>query len=157
MIDINATFFAQVVSFVIFILLIRKYIWPRLDDAISTRRKFIFEQLEKSEKINNELSEIKKRKSIILQEAQLQAETIITNATERSKIIRQEAQKLAAEETKKIKAKAFLQASTIINKEKNRARDQALELVSQACSEVFKRSLTSKEKIEILRSVIEKI
>lgn len=118
--DINATLFAQMITFGILIWVTMKFIWPPLIAAIEARQRKIADGLISAEKAEKSLAEAKASATDIIKDARVQANKIVEQANRRSNELVDEARGTAIAEGQRLLADARSEVAL----ESNRAREQ---------------------------------
>ena len=118
--NINMTFFGQMLSFAILVWFTMKFIWPPLIAAIEGRQRKIAEGLISAEKAEKSLAEAKASATDIIKEARVQANKIVEQANHRSNELVEEARGSAISEGQRLLADARNEVAL----ESNRAREQ---------------------------------
>ena len=65
--NINATFFAELLAFCIFVFITYRYIWPSMENLLEDRRKEISDGLEAASQSQRKLEEANKESATILE------------------------------------------------------------------------------------------
>ena len=102
--NINATFFAELLAFCIFVFITYRYIWPSMENLLEDRRKEISDGLEAASESRRKLEEANKESATILDGAKAEASSLINQANSRADQIVDEAKEQAVEEAKKNQA-----------------------------------------------------
>lgn len=103
--NLNATILGQSISFIIFVWFCMKYIWPPIISAIETRQKKIEHSLICSKKAQEELHIVQKKINQKIQQAKSKASAILNEANIQKELIIEEATKNALKKSKKMLAK----------------------------------------------------
>ncbi len=124
--NINLTLIAQAIAFVALILLVAKFIWPPLLNAIEERQKKIAEGLAAADNSQKALAQAEEKANEELKAARTKANEIIEQAHQRANQIVEAARNEAIEEGARQKAliEADIAAST------NRVREDLRRQVS---------------------------
>ena len=101
--NINATFFAELIAFCIFVFITYRYIWPSMASVLEERRKEIDEGLQAASESKRQLEEAKEESGRVIDAAKSEASTLINQAGSRADQLIDEAKEQATEEAKKIK------------------------------------------------------
>ena len=75
--NINATFFAELLAFCIFVFISYRYIWPSMENLLEDRRKEISDGLEAASQSQRKLEEANKESAVILDEAKAEASSCL--------------------------------------------------------------------------------
>ena len=82
--NINATFFAELIAFCIFVFITYRYIWPSMASVLEERRKEIDEGLQAASESKRQLEEAKEESSRVIDAAKSEASTLINQAGSRA-------------------------------------------------------------------------
>ena len=118
--NVTATLFGQMITFIVFVWFVKAYLWEPLTDAMESRTKKITDGLVAAEQGQKKLEQATIEFSTRIDEAKTKASGIITDAESKSKNIVEEARVSAKEEAKKI-AKT---SSQQLEQEVNAAREK---------------------------------
>ena len=118
--NINQTLIGQTITFFIFVLFCKKYVWPALIAVMEAREKKIAEGLEAAERANKDLELAQQKVGEQLREAKEQAATILESANKRAAQIVDEAKEQARVEGERI----LTAAKADIEQEANRAKEE---------------------------------
>jgi F-type H+-transporting ATPase subunit b len=156
LLDINATFWIELVAFLLMMGVLARYVYPRVIEAAEARQKSIAAELEAAEKSRQEaearLADAEKK----LQEARASAQEIVAGATRSSEQIRQEAKLKAEEEAKRLTLAARKEIEAEQEKAIQSVRAEVAGLVVAATEKVLGETLdASKHKQLIERAIAE--
>ena len=155
--NINATFFAELLAFCIFVFITYRYIWPSMENLLEDRRKEISDGLEAASQSQRKLEEANTESSKILDEAKAEASSLINQAGSRGDQIIDEAKNQAAEEQKKIKASAEADIEQNINKAKEGLRQEVSALVIAGAEQILNKEVDEKANKEIVEKLIKEL
>ena len=155
--NINATFFAELLAFCIFVFITYRYIWPSMENLLEDRRKEISDGLEAASQSQRKLEEANTESSKILYEAKAEASNLINQAGSRGDQIIDEAKNQAAEEQKKIKASAEADIEQNINKAKEGLRQEVSALVIAGAEQILNKEVDEKANKEIVEKLIKEL
>jgi F-type H+-transporting ATPase subunit b len=125
-VNINLTLLGQMISFMIFVGVTMKYIWPPMMKALDARRKTIADGLEAAERGHHELELARHKATEKLRDAKLDAAKIIDQATQRGARMIEDAKDKAREEGERLIALAKEQ----IAQETQHAKQQLIQQVA---------------------------
>jgi F-type H+-transporting ATPase subunit b len=139
-------FFWQSVLFVLLLLLLRKYAWKPILNAVNEREEGIKDALAAAEKAKLEMQNLQADNEKLLQEARAEREKMIKEARDlKTKMIAD-----AKEEAKEEANKMITQAQAAIENEKKSAiadlKNQVATLSLEIAEKVVKEELSSKDK-----------
>ncbi len=104
--NINATLFGQMITFVIFVAFTMKFVWPPLMKILDERRKKIAEGLAAAEKGHRDLAAADHRIKKMLQDAKAEASLIIDRANQQAHQIEEQAKADALHTIERMKKSA---------------------------------------------------
>jgi len=149
-------FFWQSVLFVLLLLLLRKYAWKPILNAVNDREEGIKNALAAAENAKLEMQNLQADNQKLLQEARAEREAMIKEAREmKTKIIAD-----AKEEAKAEADKMIAQAQTAIESEKKSAiadlKNQVASLSVEIAEKVVKSELSNKDKqLELVNKMLQ--
>ncbi|TRZ46005.1 F0F1 ATP synthase subunit B [Robertkochia solimangrovi] len=139
-------FFWQIIIFVLLVLLLKKYAWKPILDAVNNREEGIRTALQSAEEARKEMQNLQADNEKLLQEARSEREAMMKDAREiKEKMISDAKSEAQAEADKIIKA-----AHSAIESEKQAAvndlKDQVAKLSIEIAEKVVRQELSDKDK-----------
>ena len=113
--NVTATLFGQMITFIVFVWFVKAYLWEPLTDAMESRTKKISDGLAAAEQGQKKIEQATIEFSTRIDEAKTKASGIINNAESKSKNIVEEARATAKEEAQKIAKTSSQQLEQEIN------------------------------------------
>ena len=135
--NINMTIFGQIISFIIFVYLCMKYVWPPLTAALAERQKKIAEGLDAADKAARDLEAAQQSVEAELQKSKAQAAELIEQANKRANQIVDEAKTAAHAEGDRIKAAAAAEVEQEVNRAKEALRAQVATLAVAGAEKIL--------------------
>jgi F-type H+-transporting ATPase subunit b len=132
----DATFFAELVAFLLILWILGRYVLPPIQKAIRERQQMIAKQVEDSEEAKTKLAEAEKAYHNALNEARTEAAQIRENA-------RAEAQRTVEE----LRAQALEEQARIIARGEEQLASQRAMIVRELCAEIGTLAVELSEKI----------
>ncbi len=155
--NFNATLIGQSITFLVFVWVCMKYIWPPLMTALEERNAKISDGLAAAEQGQKDLENAQSKVSDSLKDAKQQAQEIINQAQKRANEIVDESKDIAREEAEKIK----IAASSDIDQQINSAREQLRKEVSgialAGAEQILKREIDAKTHAAVLDELVAQI
>lgn len=148
--NLNATIFAQIIVFGIFVWFTMKYVWPPLAKALDDRAQKISEGLAASEQAKTELAVANQRVEEELGKSRNEAATRLADAERRAQAVIEEAKSRANEEAAKIIAAAQADAEQQIVKAREALREQVAGLAVKGAEQILKREVNAGVHAELL-------
>lgn len=139
--DLNYTFFLQMLSFAILIWFTMKFIWPPLMAVIEERQKRIAEGLAAAERSQKDLARAEEKVNQALKEARAKANEIIDQAHARANQVIDAAKAEAIVEANRQKAAADAEIHAATNRAKEDLRRQVSSLAIAGASKLIKREI----------------
>lgn len=157
MVNINATFIAQILNFLFLVFILAKFAYKPLMRMMEERKNKIAGDLETAEKAKAEAEGIKAEYAAKLAAARQEAQEIVENARKTAQIARD---KIMAE-TKAEQEQAIASAKEAIAREKQQAlgeiRGQVINLSLIAASKIVEQKLGSEEDKKIAGDIVDAV
>ena len=139
--NINATLFAQMITFGILIWVTMKFIWPPLTQAMDERAQRIAEGLAAADRAKAELKDADARVAEEIKAARVQASEIIDKAQQHANQILDKAKADALLEAARVKAMAQSEIDGMVGKAKEQLRGQVATLAVQGARRIIEREI----------------
>lgn len=157
LLDINGTFIAEVIAFVLMVVVLGRYAYPRIMKAATAREERIAQGLRDAEEADKRLASVQEQLQKTLEEAREQAREIIARA-HRDAVAEAEEVRIKA----RADAEALLErAQADIGAERDRAiqelRTQVSTLVVDAAGRVIGETLDSKKHQQLIDDALNKV
>jgi len=140
-VDINATLFAQMITFGILIWVTMKFIWPPLAQAMDERAQRIAEGLAAADRAKAELQDANARVDDEIKKARVQASEIIDKAQQQANQILDKAKADALLEGARQKAIAQTEIEGMVGKARETLRGQVAALAVQGAQKIIQREI----------------
>ncbi|WP_422647827.1 ATP synthase subunit b [Cupriavidus sp. H18C1] len=151
--NLNATFFAQMVVFFILWWVVAKFIWPPLVKALDERAKKIADGLAAAEKGKAELELANKRVDVALAEARAEGAQRVADAEKRAQMVAEEIKHNAQAEAARIIAQAKADAEQQVTKAREQLRDQVAVLAVKGAEQILKREVNAQVHADLLNQL----
>jgi len=151
--NLNATFFAQMVVFFILWWVVAKFIWPPLVKALDERAKKIADGLAAAEKGKAELELANKRVDVALAEARAEGAQRVADAEKRAQMVAEEIKHNAQAEAARIIAQAKADAEQQVTKAREQLRDQVAVLAVKGAEQILKREVNAQVHSDLLNQL----
>jgi len=144
-----------VVVFLVLLLVLWKFAWGPILDAVESREQNIQEALDEAARRNREARELLREQKAELAEARHQAQEIVSEGREAGEQVRKEIEEKAREESRQILARARKE----IEREKDAALDtirrESVELAMAAASRLLEKKLDAEEDRELVMDYLD--
>ncbi|USD61689.1 F0F1 ATP synthase subunit B [Vibrio sp. SCSIO 43140] len=152
--NLNATMLGQAISFVIFVWLCMKYVWPPLVTLLDERRDEIATGIKNTEAAAKELELAKANGECIVAEAREKAQAIIELGQQRQNQLVEEAAELAQKQKAKIIAEGKAEVESEKSKVRQELKSEMADLVIESASKLIRKNLDSKSNRELVEHMI---
>ncbi|BBD81001.1 F0F1 ATP synthase subunit B [Aerosticca soli] len=139
--NIDLTFFGQLVSFAILVWFTTRYIWPPINRAIEERQKKVAEGLAAAEKARAELKDADARVAEEIRHARQQAAEIIERAQAQANGMIEAARAEATAESERIKAAAAAEVASMQQQAREELRAWVARLAVQGAEKIVQREI----------------
>ncbi len=140
----------QMITFVLFIGITMKYIWPHLMKAIEERQQKIADGLAAAERGQKALTEASSKSDDALKAARTQAQEIVAAANKQATQIVEHAREEAESEKARIVASGHSEVEREIAQAKDTLRRQVGELAVEGASKILKKEIDAKAHATLL-------
>jgi F-type H+-transporting ATPase subunit b len=151
--NLNATFFAQMVVFFILWWVVAKFSWPPLVKALDERAKKIADGLAAAEKGKAELELANKRVDQAMAEARTEGAQRVADAEKRAQMAADEIKQNAQAEAARIIAQAKAEAEQQVTRARETLRDQVAVLAVKGAEQILKREVNAQVHADLLNQL----
>lgn len=148
--NINATFFAQLVVFFLLVLFTMKFVWPPIAKALDERASKIADGLAAADKARAELSSANKRIEAELAQSRTETTARLADAERRALVLIEEAKAKAGEEGAKIIASAKAEAEQQTVKAREALREQVAALAVKGAEQILQKEINAAAHADLL-------
>ena len=148
--SITATFWVQMIVFVILALFTMKFIWPPITAALDERAAKIRDGLSAADKAKAELASANKRIEQELSSARTDAAQRLADAERLAQSMIEEAKSRASEEGAKIVAAARAEAEQEATKARETLREQVAALAVRGAEQILRREVDARTHADLL-------
>jgi F-type H+-transporting ATPase subunit b len=153
-VSINGTLIIQLITFVILVILLYRYLYGPLRRMMDERSAKIADGLAAAERGQEELDLAQKRATEILREAKEKASEIIAMAERRGIEMREEAQAKAREEADRIIAAARAEIEVEGNRAREQLRGEVVRLVIDGSQQILHREINADNHRDIVDRMV---
>lgn len=151
--DFNATFLGQMISFMVFVWICKKYVWSVLMGVMDERQKKIADGLEASDRSQKDLELAQGKATALLREAKEQAAGIVDMANKRGIQIVEEAKDKAREEGKRLITAANADIEQEVNRAKEVLRGQVASIAIAGAEKILQTSIDKAANEELIKDL----
>jgi len=148
------SFLFQLITFVLVLVILRKFVYGRLVDTLEKRRLAVVESLEAAQKAAKDLDRAEEKVEALLKEARVEAQAIIETAHKESANMVEEAESKAAKRADHLiaQAEARLEQDTAVARET--LRRETTELVALATGKILHEKVDAKKDAQLIQSAL---
>ena len=154
--NVTATLFGQMITFIVFVWFVKAYLWEPLTDAMENRTKKISEGLAAAEQGQKKIEQATIEFSTRIDEAKTKASGILTNAESKSKSIVEEARATAKEEAQKIAKTSSQQLEQEINAAREALKADVAALSLLCAEKIITKEIDKNTHDQIISEVLDK-
>lgn len=151
--NVNATIFGQLITFVLLVWFVMKYVWAPITTMMDARTKRMADGLAAGERGRNELELAAKRASEVLHETKQKAAEIITQAEKRASQLIEEAKVNAKEEGARLVVAAKADIDQEVFRARESLRQQVAALAVAGAEQILRREVDAKAHADLLASI----
>jgi F-type H+-transporting ATPase subunit b len=152
-VNVNATIFGQLITFVLLVWFVMKYVWAPITTMMDARTKRMADGLAAGERGRNELELAAKRASEVLHETKQKAAEIITQAEKRASQLIEEAKVNAKEEGARLVVAAKADIDQEVFRARESLRQQVAALAVAGAEQILRREVDAKAHADLLASI----
>lgn len=157
LLDLSASFIAEVIAFVVMILILARWAYPRIIAAAEARQRQIGEQLAAAERARHEAEGRLKEAEASLQQARNQAAEIIEGAGRSGEQLRAELRARAEEDARRIMENARREIEAQRQKAIDSVRGEVADLVVAATEKVVGETLDDQRHRKLIADAIAQV
>jgi len=150
-------FIFQLLTFVIVLLILRRWVFPKLVATLEARRKTLEESLVQAKATQEALTKAEERAEQILHKAREQADVSLADAREQAKNLITKAESSAEDQAKRVLKEAEQHLSQQQNRLREELKDELTDLVVLTTEKVLRSKLNPEEDAKLIEQSIKEI
>jgi len=148
--ELNATLFGQMITFLIFAFVVINFVWPPISQALDERKKKISDGLLAAEEANQKLELAEVESSRLLSKTKSKCDKLLQEAQQRAGFIVEQS-RVEAEDTKsKVLESGYKELELALNKAKIDLQNEYSSLVIKGAEKVISRSINQHDHKNLL-------
>jgi F-type H+-transporting ATPase subunit b len=151
------SFVFQLITFLIVLLILRRWVFPKLVATLEERRKVLEQSLEQARQTEETLHKTEANAVRILSKAREEADAALSDAQIRSKEIIAEAEKSGEKAASRIVKEAEAHLGQERAKLKDELKEELADLVVQTTEKVISKKLSSQEDMGLIKDSIKEL
>jgi F-type H+-transporting ATPase subunit b len=157
LLDLSLSFIVEIVAFIVMILVLARWVYPRVMEAAEARQRAVVEQLTAAERAREEAEKRLKDAEAKLKEARGRASGIIEGANKSAEQLSAEARSRAEEEARRIAENARKEIVAEREKAMDSVRAEVADLVVAATEKVVGEALDGERHRRLIDRAIEEV
>lgn len=155
--NLNATLFGQMITFIFFIWFTMRYVWPPITKALADRKQRIAEGLAASERGKLELELAQHKAADYIRDAKIHAASIIDEANKRASHIVEASKDQAREEGARLLELSKAEIETEVQKARQELKNQIGIIALAGAEKILDRNIDREANSELLEKLITEI
>ena len=151
--NLNVTLFAQAVTFLLFIIVSVKWVWPMVLKKIEERQKLIADGLAEAERGRSSLAEAQKQTDVLLRDARARAQEIVVSAEKAAAQRIEDSKAQAKTEGERLVTAAKAQINQEVQSAKQQLREQVATLAVSGAEKILRREVDAKAHADMLNQL----
>ena len=151
------SFVFQLITFLIVLGILRKWVFPKLVATLEERRKVLEQSLEHAKKTEETLQRAEAQSTDILHKARTQADQALADAKAQAKEIIAAAEKNGEQSAQRIITEASEQLSRERSKLRTELKEELADLVVDTTEKVIRKRLSTREDLELIRHSVREL
>ena len=156
-IDINGTVIVELLTFLLMLAILARYVYPRIVAVAEARQRAVAEQLEQAEKARADAEAQKKEAQAKLDDARKTAQQVVEAANKSGEQIRQDLKQKAEDEARRIGESARKDIEAERERALQSARDEVAGMVVVATQKVIGEALDDKKHRQLIERAIQEV
>ncbi|HWZ65260.1 MAG TPA: F0F1 ATP synthase subunit B [Patescibacteria group bacterium] len=147
-------FLFQLVSFVIVLLVLRKWVFPKLVQTLEDRRKVVEQSLERAKATEEAMRDAKKEITALLHEARSEAKAMVEISRKEAIAFMNEAEEKANKKAQYILKEAKTQVDADYLAAANKLKQETAQLVAAATEQIIKQKVDVSKDAELIKTAL---
>lgn len=156
-IDINGTVIVELITFLVMLAILARYVYPRIVTLAEARQQAVAQQLREAERARADAEARLKEAQAKLDEARKTAQQVVDAATRSGEQVRQDLKEKAEEEARRIGETAHKEIEAERARALQSARDEVAGLVVVATQKVIGETLDDAKHRRLIEQAIEEV
>lgn len=151
------SFIFQLITFLLVLLLLRKYVWGRLVDTLEARRVAVEKSLDQAAQTAKELENTQQKISGMIKEARAEADGIVQTAHKEAAAMVEDADQKARKRAEHIINDAKSQIDQETLKAREALKKETKGLVAAATEKIIKQKLTDDRDEQLIKEALQEV
>lgn len=150
-------FLFQLITFVLVLLLLKKYVYGRLVETLEARRKAVIESLDNAKEAAAELEKTNAKTAALLKKAREESEEIVATARKEAALAIEEAEVKASKKADHLIEQADARIHADIAAAKSQLEHELIGLVAAATEKVLQQKIDQKSDVTLIKRALEEV
>ncbi|HET9844015.1 MAG TPA: F0F1 ATP synthase subunit B [Gammaproteobacteria bacterium] len=155
--NINATLLGQMITFLLFVLFTKRYVWPYLQNSLRERQEKIAEGLAAAERGHHDLVLAQEAAVKKIKEGKEEASRIIEEAKKQATHLIEIAKQNAITEADRLRGKAQVDIEHMVTQAQETLRRQAAKIAVLGAEKILARQIDEAANQELLEDLVREI
>ena len=156
-IEINGTVIVEILTFLVMLAILARYVYPRIVEVAEARQRAIADQLREAERAKAQAEASLKDAQSKLEEARRTAQGVVDGATKSGEQLRQELRQKAEEESRRIVESAHKEIEAERDQAVRSARTELASLVVAATEKVVGETIDERKHRQLIERAIQEV
>jgi F-type H+-transporting ATPase subunit b len=148
------SFIFQLITFVIVLWILRKYVYGRLVDTLEARREAVLESLAKADESAKQLEQAEQKVAELIKEARSEAENIVAVAHKEATKMVEDAEEKAGKRAEHIVESAETRLAHEVTEAREMLRKETAQLVAAATEKIIRQKLDPKTDGKLIEAAL---
>lgn len=148
-------FLFQLITFVLVLILLRKFVYGRLVETLETRRKAVIESLDNAKEAAAALEKTNEKTAELLKEARKEAQDILATAQKEAAAVVEEAEQKASKKADHLLEQAEARIHADVAAARAHLQSELVGLVTAATEKVLQQKLDAKTDAALIKKALE--
>jgi F-type H+-transporting ATPase subunit b len=148
------SFLFQLITFVLVLLILRKFVYGKLIDTLEQRRQAVVDSLKAAEQSAKDLEATESKVAALIEEAREQARGIVETAHKESSAMIEDAETKAGKKAEHIIAQAETRMEHEVASAREALRSETTALVAQATEKILREKVDAKKDAQLTQAAI---
>lgn len=149
------SFLFQLITFVLVLVILRKFVYGKLIDTLEARRQAVVDSLKAAEQSAKDLEQTEEKVSALLEEARAEARGIVETAHKESNAMIEDAEGKAVKKAEHIIATAESRMQHEVASAREALRAETAQLVASATEKILREKVDAKTDAKLIKAAIE--
>lgn len=148
-------FLFQLITFVLVLLLLRKYVYGKLVDTLESRRQAVIDSLDNAKEAAAELEKTNEKTAALLKKARADAADVVATAQKEGAKLVEEAETKASKKADHMLEQAKSRIDSDVADAKKELHGEMIDLVAKAAEKIIQQKIDAKSDAALIKKALE--